>query len=128
MEQENFCNNFCPMPSRIPDRTGGIEIDCDCEESECPFKDVDFSKVTDNPMSDDCLKGGLRTEEDCAFVNGEWVRQPNQTAREIFEEIEKQFPEFAHTNKVTSGFENDIKRWNSLSERWIKVKSRFGKE
>jgi len=28
-------------------RDGSTEVDCDYEESECPFKDVDFTKVVE---------------------------------------------------------------------------------
>jgi len=47
MDRIEFCDKWCPMPSRIPDRTGELEVDCDCEESECPFKDVNFEKVVE---------------------------------------------------------------------------------
>lgn len=45
MDKETFCNDYCPCPFRDADRTGELEVDCDFEESECPFKGVNFSKV-----------------------------------------------------------------------------------
>ena len=45
MDQEQFCYEYCPMPCRSTDRTGGSEVECDGEYEECPFNDVDFSKV-----------------------------------------------------------------------------------
>lgn len=45
MELEEFCDKYCPMPFRGTFRNGDPEVDCDVEQSECPFKDVDFSKV-----------------------------------------------------------------------------------
>ena len=48
MEQEEFCDRFCPMCIRdVVDRYGNIEYDCsiDGDDSMCPFKDVDFTKV-----------------------------------------------------------------------------------
>jgi hypothetical protein len=45
MDMEEFCDKYCPMPFRGKFRNGDDEIDCDLEESECPFKDVDFDKV-----------------------------------------------------------------------------------
>lgn len=46
MDKETFCDDYCPMPFRGTDRTGEREVDCDCEDMECPFRDVDFSKVS----------------------------------------------------------------------------------
>ena len=49
MEQEEFCDLYCPMCIRdLKDRYGNIEYDCsiDGDDSNCPFKDVDFTKVT----------------------------------------------------------------------------------
>ena len=45
MDMETFCDKFCPMPFRGTDRYGNQEVDCDLEMNDCPFKDVDFSKV-----------------------------------------------------------------------------------
>ncbi len=45
MEREEFCDDYCPMPFRGTFRNGDKEVDCDMEDSECPFRDVDFSKV-----------------------------------------------------------------------------------
>ena len=45
MDREEFCIKYCPMPFRGTNRYGNKETDCDCEDSECPFRDVDFAKV-----------------------------------------------------------------------------------
>jgi hypothetical protein len=46
MDKEEFCDKYCPMPFRGKLRNGDDEVDCDCEEdTECPFRNVDFSKV-----------------------------------------------------------------------------------
>ena len=45
MDREVFCDVYCPMPFRSKYRDGEDLIDCDMEQSECPFIDVDFSKV-----------------------------------------------------------------------------------
>ena len=59
MNQEVFCNKFCPIPQRwveFPKIDSELSVDCDLEESECPFKDVDFSKVTvyENLLDSSC--------------------------------------------------------------------------
>ena len=46
MDRETFCDDYCPCTFRGTDRTGASEVDCDFEELECPFRNVDFSKVT----------------------------------------------------------------------------------
>lgn len=45
MDNETFCNDHCPMPFRSKFRNGDDIVDCDCEDSECPFRTVDFTKV-----------------------------------------------------------------------------------
>lgn len=48
MELIDFCDKYCPMPSRwveFPKVDNELTTDCDLEESDCPFKDVDFTKV-----------------------------------------------------------------------------------
>lgn len=48
MDMEEFCDRFCPMPLRwveFPKVDDELSVDCDLEYNECPFKDVDFSKV-----------------------------------------------------------------------------------
>jgi len=47
MDKEYFCNKYCPCPTLYYDPTKPDDklADCDLEESECPFKDVDFNKV-----------------------------------------------------------------------------------
>ena len=45
MDREVFCDVYCPMPFRSKYRDSEDLIDCDTEGSECPFYDVDFSKV-----------------------------------------------------------------------------------
>ena len=56
MEWEIFCNKFCPMPFRGKFRNGDEEVDCDLEDTECPFRNVDFSKVTvyENLLDSSC--------------------------------------------------------------------------
>ena len=52
MDMVDFCDKYCPMPQRwieFPRVDNQITIDCDKEHSECPFKDVDFSRVIENP-------------------------------------------------------------------------------
>jgi hypothetical protein len=51
MDMEEFCDNHCPMSTKLVCRDSSIEIDCDLEESECPFKDVDMNKVILNPFN-----------------------------------------------------------------------------
>lgn len=46
MDKEEFCIKYCPMPFRGTGRYSNEEVDCDCEDSDCPFRDVDFRKVT----------------------------------------------------------------------------------
>ena len=49
MEQEEFCDKYCPIPFRwaeFPKIDNDFSIDCDLESNDCPFKDVDFSRVT----------------------------------------------------------------------------------
>ena len=51
MEKEEFCEKHCPIPMRwveFPKVDNTLTTDCDLEDNECPFKDVDFSKVTEN--------------------------------------------------------------------------------
>ena len=53
MEQIEFCDQFCPMPARwkeFPKVDDEYTTDCDLEETECPFNDVDFDKVNRNEM------------------------------------------------------------------------------
>lgn len=48
MDQETFCDKYCPIPMRwieFPKVDNELSVDCDLEENDCPFKDVDFSKV-----------------------------------------------------------------------------------
>jgi hypothetical protein len=45
MEMEEFCDKYCPVPFRGKFRNGDDEVDCDLEQEDCPFKDVDFTKV-----------------------------------------------------------------------------------
>lgn len=45
MDMEEFCDKYCPIPFRGKFRNGDDEVDCDLEQEECPFKDVDFTKV-----------------------------------------------------------------------------------
>ena len=45
MDMEEFCIKYCPCPFRGKFRNGDDEVDCDLEYEDCPFKDVDFSKV-----------------------------------------------------------------------------------
>jgi hypothetical protein len=48
MDKLDFCERFCPMPHRwveFPKIDNELTVDCDLEESDCPFKDVDFGKV-----------------------------------------------------------------------------------
>jgi hypothetical protein len=45
MDMEEFCDKYCPMPFRGKFRNGDDEVDCDLEQDECPFKNVDFTKV-----------------------------------------------------------------------------------
>lgn len=55
MEFIEFCDKFCPMAYRwveFPRIDKELTIDCDLEESECPFKDVDFTKVTVNSIDE----------------------------------------------------------------------------
>ena len=35
---EEFCDKLCPLPFRGEFRDGVIEVECDYEELECPFK------------------------------------------------------------------------------------------
>jgi len=49
MEQIDFCDKYCPMPMRwveFPRIDNKITVDCDLEASDCPFKDVNYEKVT----------------------------------------------------------------------------------
>jgi len=51
METEEFCDKFCPIPMRwieFPRIDNEYSVDCDLEYEDCPFKDVDFSKVTEH--------------------------------------------------------------------------------
>jgi hypothetical protein len=51
MEQEEFCDDYCPVPMRwveFPRIDNELSVDCDLEAGDCPFKDVDFSKVRKN--------------------------------------------------------------------------------
>jgi hypothetical protein len=68
MDREEFCDRFCPMPTRwveFPKVDNELTVDCDLEESECPFKDVDFTKVIEYKYSEvdkvavDYLRGAL---------------------------------------------------------------------
>jgi hypothetical protein len=48
MDKEKFCDKYCPIPDRwieFPKIDNKLTVDCDLDESDCPFKDVDFSKV-----------------------------------------------------------------------------------
>jgi len=50
MELIDFCDKYCPIPARwveFPKIDNQLSVDCDLEESECPFHDVDFSKVVE---------------------------------------------------------------------------------
>lgn len=49
MDKEVFCDNYCPVPMRwveFPKIDNELTTDCDLEESDCPFRCVDFDKVT----------------------------------------------------------------------------------
>lgn len=51
MEQIDFCDKYCPMPNRwieFPKIDNELTVDCDLEESDCPFNNVDFTKVLEN--------------------------------------------------------------------------------
>lgn len=53
MEKIEFCDQFCPIPARWQEFLKVDEeytVDCDMEEMECPFKDVDFDKVSRNEI------------------------------------------------------------------------------
>lgn len=55
MDKETFCNKYCPMPTRwieFPKVDNELTVDCDLEYNECPFKDVDFTKVTVNKITE----------------------------------------------------------------------------
>jgi len=55
MEQIEFCDKYCPIPARwveFPKVDNELTVDCNLEEDECPFKDVDFSKVTVNKIDE----------------------------------------------------------------------------
>ena len=43
----------------------------------------------------------------------EWERR-----EKIFKEIEKAFPEFAHTTKINTGYQSDINEWNEYTDKW----------
>jgi len=48
MDRIDFCDNHCPIPDRwieFPKVDDQLTTDCPLEDSDCPFKDVDFSKV-----------------------------------------------------------------------------------
>lgn len=58
MDNEKFCDYYCPIPTRytevvLSDETAPSDqyADCDLEETECPFQCVDFSKVTERVKS-----------------------------------------------------------------------------
>ena len=68
MDREEFCDKYCPMPARwveFPKIDNELTVDCDLEESECPFKDVDFDKVVEykysevDKVANDYSKGAL---------------------------------------------------------------------
>ncbi len=49
MEIIDFCDHHCPIPARwieFPKVDDELTTDCDLEETECPFKDVDFQDVS----------------------------------------------------------------------------------
>jgi hypothetical protein len=55
MERIEFCDKYCPIPARwveFPRVDNELTVDCDMEDSDCPFKNVDFSKVTQNPIDE----------------------------------------------------------------------------
>ena len=81
MDKMEFCDNYCPIPARwveFPKVDNELTIDCDMEESECPFKDVDFSKVTKNTI-DERLSGWLSPE------------QVKEYRKAIFDELDKYY-------------------------------------
>ena len=48
MDRLEFCDRFCPTPMRwieFPKVDNQLTVDCHLEDSLCPFKDVDFTKV-----------------------------------------------------------------------------------
>ncbi len=54
MDMEEFCDRYCPIPTRYINNTNKIDptdvfADCHLEESDCPFNKVDFTKVVANP-------------------------------------------------------------------------------
>jgi hypothetical protein len=56
MNMEEFCDKYCPMPLRwveFPRIDNELSVDCDLEQNDCPFKDVDFSKVIPNENKHD---------------------------------------------------------------------------
>ena len=53
MNRLQFCDEFCPIPMRwveFPKVDNELTVDCPLEDSECPFKDVDFSRVSVNEI------------------------------------------------------------------------------
>jgi len=55
MEIIEFCDKYCPMPARwveFPKVDNSLTVDCELEESDCPFKDVDFSKVIKSDIAE----------------------------------------------------------------------------
>jgi len=48
MDFETFCDKHCPIPMRwveFPRVDNELSVDCDLEQDDCPFKDVNFSVV-----------------------------------------------------------------------------------
>jgi len=47
MDKEFFCEHYCPVPTKYydPENPDDKWADCDTEESDCPFANVDFTKV-----------------------------------------------------------------------------------
>ena len=53
MDKIEFCDKFCPIPARwveFPKVNNELTVDCDLEESDCPFRGVDFSKVEESEV------------------------------------------------------------------------------
>ncbi|KKN45091.1 hypothetical protein LCGC14_0686730 [marine sediment metagenome] len=53
MDRLEFCDNHCPMPARwveFPKVDNRLTVDCHLEDSLCPFKDVDFNKVSESEI------------------------------------------------------------------------------
>jgi hypothetical protein len=48
MDKIEFCDNYCPLAFKwieFPRIDNELSVDCDLEENDCPFRNVNFSKV-----------------------------------------------------------------------------------